>query len=66
MKLTFKYQTSVDGARRLAMLSALMLLLIAVTGIAHAAPNITMPLVTGYFNDVKIYVTIQLKIEESA
>ena len=66
MKLTFKYQTSVDGARRFAMLSALMLLLIAVTGIAHAAPNITMPLVTGFFNDVKIYVTIQLKIEESA
>ena len=55
MKLTFKYLTSVDGARRLAMLSALMLLLIAVTGIAHAAPNITMPLVTGFFNDVKIY-----------
>lgn len=55
MKLTFKYQASVDGARRLAMLSALMLLLIAVTGIAHAAPNITMPLVTGYFDDMNIY-----------
>jgi len=46
MKLTFKYHTSVGGARRLATLYALMLSLSAVTGIAHAAPNITMPLVT--------------------
>ena len=30
-------------------------MLIAVTGIAHAAPNITMPLVTGYFDGMNIY-----------
>ena len=55
MKLNFKCHTTVDGARRFAMLSALMLSLIVMTGIAHAAPNITMPLVTGYYDDVKIY-----------
>ena len=55
MKLTFKYHPSVGGGRRLAMRFALMLSLIAVTGLAHSAPNITMPLVTGYFNDMNIY-----------
>jgi hypothetical protein len=55
MKLTFKYHPSVGGGRRLAMRFALMLSLIAVTGIAYSAPNITMPLVTGYFNDMNIY-----------
>jgi hypothetical protein len=31
------------------------LMLIMLTGVAHAAPAITMPLVTGYYDDVKIY-----------
>jgi len=40
-------------ARRVGMFAALSLL--AITGIAQAATKITMPLVTGYYNDQKIY-----------
>jgi len=32
-----------------------MLMLVLLTRVAHADPAITMPLVTGYFNDVEIY-----------
>jgi len=37
------------------MLLALLLMFVLLTGVAHAAPSITMPLVTGYYDDVEIY-----------
>ncbi len=55
MNSIFKFRTSIGGRRYFTLLSGLMLSLIAVTGIAHAAPNITMPLVTGFYDGYKIY-----------
>ncbi len=46
-------QTNISLARRIGMLAAISLL--ALSGVAQAATKITMPLVTGYYNDQKIY-----------
>ena len=54
MEPTFKWNTGVF-IRRMGLLLALSLL--AMSGIAQAKAKITMPLVTGYFNDYKVFTS---------
>lgn len=55
METLLKYVSPIIRTQRVIAMTPFMLLLTMLTGVAHAAPAITMPLVTGYYDDVKIY-----------
>ena len=55
METLLRYAPPISRFHRLVILTSFILLSLMLTGIVHAAPRITMPLVTGYYDDVKIY-----------
>lgn len=55
MDTLLRYSPPISRFYRLVILTGIMLLSCAMAGVVHAAPHIAMPLVTGYYDDVKIY-----------